>query len=174
VTDARATGELPGGAPQVYDPAVPAADSELTLALLTLGYSVPGPRQCQVETGVTTTWLDAFGQRLRRKQAALTALIRYVPTAITWRYWARQFVTQAGALVAAVSIAGVACVRILPATAQVHPMWLLASALCAVPQLCTAGERGPLRFLLAVTVVVEMLFAALVEAKPSAKGRCTR
>ena len=161
---ARIEGVIPGGAAQVYDTNVLTEDNELTLALLHLGYNILSPGECRLETEVMTTWRDLWNQRLRWKRGALENLVDYGLTAITWRYWGRQLLTHFGVLVTAVYLATVIGSLALTGRLDLHPIWLVVTAIFAVERIVTVRDRGWRHMAFAGLIVVEMTFDFFLQA----------
>lgn len=164
VIAARATGQLPGGAAQVYDTHVLTEDNELTLALLHLGYAIISPRECLLETEVMTSWRALWAQRLRWKRGALENLADYGWTRVTARYWGRQFVTHLGVLVTGVYLATLAWSLLATGRVHLHPGWLAVTGIFVTERVVSVRERGPLQMLLASVLVVEMAFDVFLQA----------
>lgn len=155
VVRARAAGDLPG-TPAVYDTRVLTEDNELTLALLHLGWPITAPAGCSMTTEVMTTWGDLYRQRLRWKRGALENLVDYGLTAITARYWLRQFWSLVGLLVTAVYLVSLGLSAVAYGTVSVHPFWLLVTALFAAERVITVRSRGPWQMLLSAVLLLEM------------------
>src|SRR5262245_5385634 len=158
VVRARAEGELPGGAAQVYDTRVLTEDNELTLALLHLGYRVVSPRDCRLTTEVMESWGDLYRQRLRWKRGAIENLRDYGFNRVTASYWLRQLVTLVGIVVSGLYFVSLAWSLAAQGTLHLQPLWLTVTAIFIVERVVTVRQRGPLQMALAGTLVVEMSF----------------
>ena len=155
VLRARAEGRLPG-ASTVYDTRVLTEDNELTLALLHLGWPIIAPAGCLMTTEVMTSWGDLYRQRLRWKRGAIENLVDYGLTAITLRYWVRQFWSFVGLLVTAVYLLSLVLTAVTRAAISLHPLWLIVTAIFAAERVVSVRGRGPSQMLLSAFLVVEM------------------
>jgi len=164
VMAARAAGDLPGGAAQVYDTNVLTEDNELTLALLHLGYQILSPRGCLLETEVMTTWRDLWSQRLRWKRGAMENLVDYGFTRITWRYWGRQVLTHLGVLVTAIYLATIAGSIAITGSVQLHPIWVAITVIFIAERIVSVRDRGWKQMAFAGLLVVEMSFDFYLQA----------
>jgi cellulose synthase/poly-beta-1,6-N-acetylglucosamine synthase-like glycosyltransferase len=164
VVQARAEGELPGEAAQVYDTKVLTEDNELTLALLHLGYKVISPRGARLTTEVMESWRDLYRQRLRWKRGAVENLRDYGLTRVTLSYWARQFVTFFGVLVTGAYLTSIALALATQGHIQLHLLWLTVTAVFVVERIVTVRSRGPVQMALAGALVVEMAFDMFLQA----------
>jgi biofilm PGA synthesis N-glycosyltransferase PgaC len=164
VVAARADGELPGGAAQVYDTAVLTEDNELTLALLHLGYDIISPNECQLETEVMTSWRALWSQRLRWKRGALENLLDYGWTPVTARYWRRQLLSHLGVLATALYVATTFWSLVTVGSLEIRPFWLFITVIFMAERAVTVRSRGPVQVALAAALVVEMAFDFFLQA----------
>jgi len=160
----RVSGELPGGAAQVYDTNVLTEDNELTLALLHLGYKILSPRECLLETEVMTSWRELWSQRLRWKRGAMENLVDYGFTRITWRYWARQVLTHVGVLVTAIYLATIVGSLAFSGSLRIHPVWVAITFVFIAERVITVRDRGWKQMAFAGLLVVEMSFDFYLQA----------
>lgn len=163
VRDARRTGRLPG-ALDVYDTQALTEDSELTLALLHLGFEVIAPRECALTTEVMDSWGALFRQRLRWKRGALENVVHYGLTRVTWRYWGRQVLTASGVLVTAAYLGSLLVSLAVDGGVHLYPLWIGVTAVFVVERIVTVHARGPLMMGLAALLVVEMVFDVFLQA----------
>lgn len=164
VMAARSTGELPGGAAQVYDTNVLTEDNELTLALLHLGYGILSPQECRLETEIMTTWRELWNQRLRWKRGALENLVDYGFTRVTARYWGRQVLTHVGVLVTLVYLATILATFAANGHVVLHPIWVALTLVFIAERVVTVRDRGWRHMAFAGVLVVEMTFDFYLQA----------
>jgi poly-beta-1,6-N-acetyl-D-glucosamine synthase len=146
---------LPGRTGEVYHPAALTEDSEITLALRTLGMGAASPRECRVRTEVMTTWRDLWHQRLRWQRGALENLRAYGLTRVTAPYAARQAAMYAGIVAVALFLLATALFAAAGELGPPRGAWLAVTALFVVERVVTVRRRGWRAVLLAAPVVVE-------------------
>ncbi|GCD90632.1 hypothetical protein NLS1_26380 [Nocardioides sp. LS1] len=171
VGQARREGQLSGGTadgPDVYyHEQNITEDSELTLAIKTLGHECLSPMECWVSTEVMPTWRSLWRQRVRWQRGALDNLRTYGLTRVTLPYAARQAFSMIELLFFLTYVA-------LTATAAAHgtlafsPFWLAVGSTFVLERVVSVRRAGPLAVLVALTMVVEMgygLFKHAVNVK---------
>lgn len=162
VLEARLVGELPG-APEVYDTTALTEDSELTLALLHLGYRVLAPRACALTTEVMGSWGDLFRQRLRWHRGAIENLRLYGWTPVTRSYWGRQVLATLGVIVTAAYLGTIVYSLVSDRTIHLYPLWIGVTVVFVLERAVTVHGRGPLMMLLASVLVIEMAFDVFLQ-----------
>lgn len=171
VAAARRTGLLAGGTPLgpdvFYDEQNITEDSELTLAVKTLGHACLSPMECWVSTEVMPTWRALWRQRVRWQRGALDNLRTYGITRVTWPYAARQAwsLVELVMLLVYLTLTAVTAVN---GTLHVQPFWLVVGAVFVTERVVTVLRAGPLAVLVALSLVLDMgygLFKHVVNLK---------
>ena len=159
VGEARRTGRLPGGTadgPAVYyHEQNITEDSELTLAVKTLGYQCLSPMECWVSTEVMPTWRALWRQRLRWQRGALENLRAFGLTRVTLPYAARQVWSLIELLFFAVYLALTAWSAATD-TLRFSPLWLVVGAIFVVERVVSVRRAGPVAVLVALSMFVEL------------------
>ncbi len=159
VAQARRTGLLPGGTadgPVVcYHEQNITEDSELTLAIKTLGHECLSPMECWVSTEVMPTWRTLWRQRIRWQRGALENLRTFGLTRVTLPYAARQawsLVELAFFLIYLVLTAAAA----VDGTLRFSPLWLVVGAVFVLERVVSVRKAGPLAVLVALSMFLEL------------------
>ncbi|WP_019135481.1 glycosyltransferase family 2 protein [Cellulomonas massiliensis] len=162
---ARARGPLiPGPPGQVYDTVALTEDNELTLALRSLGARMTSPPQCIVTTEIMPTWRDLWRQRQRWYRGALENIGAYGLTRATLRYWLQQLGLSYG-VVALYSFLALFAITMLAADQLMwSPFWVTVGLIFFVERLATVWAAGRRARLLALPVVPELLYSAVLQA----------
>jgi biofilm PGA synthesis N-glycosyltransferase PgaC len=158
----RADGWIPGQPGAVYDVRVLTEDSELSLALMHLGWRILAPAGCTLTTEVMSTWRALARQRLRWKRGALENLGDYGWTRVTARYWGRQALGLAGVLVTAVYLASLGYGAVAGMT--LHPLWVAVTAVFVVERVVTVQRRGWVHATAAAALLPEMVYDVCLQA----------
>ena len=159
VGEARRTGRVPGGTaggPVVYyHEQNITEDSELTLAVKTLGYQCLSPMGCWVSTEVMPTWRALWRQRLRWQRGALENLRAFGLTRVTLPYAARQAWSLVELLFFVLYLALTAW-SAATETLRFSPLWLVVGAIFVVERVVSVRRAGPLAVLVALSMFVEL------------------
>lgn len=156
---ARRTGLLPGpdrpGSPEIYyHEQNITEDSELTMAIKTLGHECVSPMECWVSTEVMPTWRALWRQRLRWQRGALDNLRMYGLTRVTLPYAARQAWNLVELLFFVIYLA-VTAASIAMGTLHLTPLWLAVGAVFVAERVVSVRRAGLLAALVATAMVVE-------------------
>jgi cellulose synthase/poly-beta-1,6-N-acetylglucosamine synthase-like glycosyltransferase len=162
---AEARGALvPGRTGQVYDTIALTEDNELTLALRSLGARMTSPPQCIVTTEIMTGWRDLWRQRQRWYRGALENIGAYGLTQATLRYWLQQLGLSYG-VVALYSFFALFAITMLAADRLMwSPFWLVVGGVFFVERLATVWAAGRRARLLALPVLPELVYSAVLQA----------
>lgn len=163
VAAARGT-SLPGVPGDVFDTVALTEDSEITLALRSLGALVVSPGDCTVMTGLVPTWGALWAQRLRTQHGALETLGEYGVRSHTWRHWTQQLGLSHGA-VAAGTCLGLLVVTALAVDSWVWlSFWLVLGAVLALARVAHVWRGGWRARLVAVLLLPELAYASFLGA----------
>lgn len=155
---------IPGRQGDVYDTAALTEDNELTIALKSLGALMLSPAECTVVTEVMPTWRTLWAQRLRWQRGALENLGAYRVTPQTFRYWAQQLGIGYG-VVALSAYLLLGAVTLLSLDRWLwYPFWLGVGLLFVVERVVTAWKGGWRARLLALALLPELVYAAVLSA----------
>lgn len=155
VRDARIAGELPGAG--CWSQEALTEDSELTVALKTLGWRCVSPRECVVLTDVMPTWRRLWKQRRRWTRGAQQTLGSYGLTRVTVPYAARMAFTYFG-------IASVQLLLALTALyayfehISISPFWLAVGGVFGVERVVSVWRGGWGARLIAALLIPEFLY----------------
>lgn len=136
--------DLPGVAGDVYDRGAITEDSELTLALKTLGWKAVAPGACVCTTELMPTWGDLHRQRVRWYKGMLDNLRAYGPSRVTLRYFGQQVMIGVGILTIATLLA-LTALSIVAGTFALQPFWLALGVVFIIERVVTVwpiGGRG--------------------------------
>ncbi|GEA85122.1 MULTISPECIES: glycosyltransferase family 2 protein [Cellulomonas] len=154
---------LPGSPGDVYDRTAITEDSELTLALKTLGWRLEAPQECVCLTELMPTWGDLHRQRVRWYKGMLDNLREYGFTRTTARYVGQQLMIGVGmATLALLTVLTVASV--VAGVFAVSPFWLAIGGVFVVNRLVTVWPVGRDGRLLAAAVIPEIVYDAALQA----------
>ncbi|MBE7699874.1 glycosyltransferase family 2 protein [Oerskovia sp. Sa1BUA8] len=156
-------GRLPGPPGAVYDPGAITEDSELTLALRTLGYGLASPLSMSCTTELMPTARDLHRQRVRWYKGMLDNLRGYGFTRVTARYVGQQVMLLVGALMLA-SLVVLTAVTVATGTFGVVPFWLGVGAVLVAERLVTVWRNGPRARFLAALVLPELAYDLFLQA----------
>ena len=160
---ARARGvALPGPPGAVYAPGAITEDSELTLALRTLGYELASPLSMSCTTELMPTPRDLHRQRVRWYKGMLDNLRAYGLTRVTARYYGQQVMLAVSTLML-MSLVLITALTLVTGTFQVVPFWLGVGAVIVTERLVTVWRGGPRGRLLAAAVLPEVGYDVFVQ-----------
>ncbi|MHA7619282.1 glycosyltransferase family 2 protein [Cellulosimicrobium cellulans] len=148
---------LPGRRGDVYDVGAITEDSELTLALRTLGYELASPVRMSCTTELMPTCRDLHRQRVRWYKGMLDNLRAYGFTRVTARYVGQQAMLVLSTLMLA-SLLVLTALTVVAGTFRVVPAWLAVGGVLVLERLVTVWRNGPRGRLLAVLVLPELLY----------------
>lgn len=146
---------LPGPPGAVYDPGAITEDSELTLALRTLGYELASPTSMSCTTELMPTARDLHRQRVRWYKGMLDNLRAYGVTRVTARYVGQQVMIALGALML-MSLVVLTALTVAAGTFRFVPFWLAVGAVLVAERLVTVWGGGPRARALAALVLPEL------------------
>jgi biofilm PGA synthesis N-glycosyltransferase PgaC len=159
VAEARRTGAVSGGDPDglpvYYHEQNITEDSELTLAVKTLGHECVSPMECWVSTEVMPTWRALWRQRVRWQRGALENLRSFGLTRVTLPYAARQLWSLVELLFFLVYLT-LTAVAALDDTLRFSPLWLVIGAIFVVERVVSVRRAGPVAVLVALSMVTEL------------------
>lgn len=156
VADARGS-VLPGERGDVYDRHAITEDSELTLALRTLGHELRSPVTMSCTTELMPTAGDLHRQRVRWYKGMLDNLVEYGLTRTTWRYVGQQVMLAVGTLMMAAYLL-LTAVTLVTGTFTLSPLWAAVGLVFVAERLVTVWGAGRRARLLAVLVLPELLY----------------
>lgn len=162
ISEARGT-VLPGVQGHIYDTYSLTEDNELTIALKTLGARMVSPRHCRVRTELMPTWRDLWNQRQRWQRGALENIGMYGFSSATARYWAQQFALGYGVLALFSYLALTVLAFIAFGALVLVVFWLLVGVLFSVERTVTVWEGGWKARLLAVPLLIELVYAIVLQ-----------
>ena len=133
---------LPGPPGAAYDPGAITEDSELTLALRTLGYELASPTSMSCTTELMPTARDLHRQRVRWYKGMLDNLRAYGVTRVTARYVGQQAMIALGTLMLA-SLVVLTALTVAAGSFRFVPFWLAVGLVLVAERLVTVWEAGP-------------------------------
>ena len=148
---------LPGLQGDVYDRHAITEDSELTLALRTLGHELRSPVTMSCTTELMPTAGDLHRQRVRWYKGMLDNLGAYGLTRTTARYFGQQAMLVAGTLMMAAYLA-LTVTTVVTGTFALSPLWAAVGLVFLVERLVTVWGAGRRARLLAAFVVPELIY----------------
>lgn len=155
---ARARGDrLPGTRGDVYDRTAITEDSELTLALRTLGFGLASPASMRCTTELMPTWRDLHRQRVRWYKGMLDNLSSYGVNRTTLRYHGQQLMLGLSTLMLT-SLIVLTLLSVATGTFHLVPAWLAVGGIFLVERVVTAWRAGPHGRLLAALVLPELCY----------------
>jgi len=154
---------LPGRAGDVYDAGAITEDSELTLALRTLGYELASPRRMSCTTELMPTARDLHRQRVRWYKGMLDNLRAYGFTRVTARYVGQQAMLLLGTLMLS-SLLVLTAVVVATGSFRVAPFWLAVGAVLVTERLVTVWRNGRRARVLAALVLPELVYDLFLQA----------
>lgn len=155
---ARARGRtLPGPPGAAYDPRAITEDSELTLALRTLGYELASPASMSCTTELMPTPRDLHRQRVRWYKGMLDNLRAYGFTRVTARYVGQQAMLAIGTLMLAALVV-LTALSVATGTFRLVPFWLAVGAVLVAERLVTVWRVGRRGRLVASAVLPELAY----------------
>ncbi|MGO1240806.1 MAG: glycosyltransferase, partial [Cellulosimicrobium funkei] len=154
---------LPGRRGDVYDVGAITEDSELTLALRTLGYELASPVRMSCTTELMPTCRDLHRQRVRWYKGMLDNLHAYGFTRVTARYVGQQAMLVLSTLMLA-SLLVLTALTVVAGTFRVVPAWLAVGGVLVLERVVTVWRNGPRGRLLAVLVLPELLYDLFLQA----------
>lgn len=154
---------IPGVPGDLYNPASLTEDSEMTLALRTLGYATRSPRDCRVVTEVMPTPAMLWRQRVRWYRGALDNLRIFGLRRSTLPYIAQQ-VGLCLAVVAEILYLSVLGLAIATSSFRITPFWAAIGAVFIVERVVTARRAGGPAMAVSVVLFVEMVYDIFLQA----------
>lgn len=154
---------LPGPYGEAYDPGAITEDSELTLALRTLGYELASPATMTCTTELMPTARDLHRQRVRWYKGMLDNLRAYGLSRVTARYYGQQVMIAVGAVML-LSLLAMTAVTVALGTFTVVPFWLGVGAVFVAERLVTVWDNGPRARRVAALVVPELCYDLFLQA----------
>ena len=153
---------IPGTPGDVYDRTALTEDMELTLALLSLGWSLASPAECTTVTQLMPTLKALRQQRVRWYRGALENLIAYGWTKVTQRYFAQQAMLFLGA-VAMMLYLGVTILDIVFGFVAFNLFWTSVGVLFAFERVVTVWAGGWKSRIMAATLIPEIAYDVLLQ-----------
>ncbi|MBD7998371.1 MULTISPECIES: glycosyltransferase family 2 protein [Oerskovia] len=150
-------GRLPGPPGAVYDPGAITEDSELTLALRTLGYGLASPLSMSCTTELMPTARDLHRQRVRWYKGMLDNLRSYGLTRVTARYVGQQVMLALSAFML-MSLVLLTALSVATGSFRIVPAWIAVGAVLVAERLVTVLDNGPRARLLAALVLPELTY----------------
>ena len=167
VAEARRTGRISGGGrdrkPVYYHERNITEDSEMTLAIKTLGHECLSPMDCWVSTEVMPTWRALWRQRIRWQRGALENLRTFGLTRVTLPYAARQAWSFVELLLFTLYVV-LTAVTAANGTLRVTAFWLAVGAVFVVERMISVRRGGPLAVLVALGAVVDLAYGLFKHA----------
>lgn len=148
---------LPGTRGEFYDSEAITEDSELTLALKTLGYILKSPVSMSCTTELMPTWGDLHRQRVRWYKGMMDNLYAYGCTKTTWKYFAQQAMLLTSTVVLSLLLI-LTVVCILTGTLQFSIFWLGIGSIFLVERIVTAWNSSYKGRLLSSLVFPELYY----------------
>lgn len=148
---------LPGRPGDCYDRDAITEDSELTLALRTLGYLLVSPRSMACTTETMPTWGDLHRQRVRWYKGMLDNLRAYGLTRTTARYVGQQAMLLTGTLVLWLLFA-LTAITIGLGIFVVIPFWVAVMGVFVVERLLAVWDQGWRSRLLTALVLPDLVY----------------
>jgi len=148
---------LPGRHGDCYDRDAITEDSELTLALKTLGYKLASPRSMTCTTETMPTLRDLHQQRVRWYKGMLDNLRAYGFSRTTTRYFGQQAMLTIGALVLWLLFA-LTVTTVILGVFVVVPFWVAIMCVFVVERLLGVWEQGWRSRLLTVLIVPDLVY----------------
>lgn len=148
---------LPGPRGAAYDPGAITEDSELTLALRTLGYELASPTTMTCTTELMPTAGDLHRQRVRWYKGMLDNLRAYGFTRVTARYYGQQAMLAVSAVML-MSLVFLSALTVAVGTFVVVPFWLAVGAVFVAERLVTVWDNGPRARVVAALVLPELCY----------------
>jgi cellulose synthase/poly-beta-1,6-N-acetylglucosamine synthase-like glycosyltransferase len=163
VADAR--GELlPGDPGHVYDTLALTEDNEMTLSLRTLGAKLVSPRECRVTTEVMPDWHALWKQRMRWERGALENIGAYGLTRATLRYWLQQIAIGYGTIALNAYFLLLLITLLAADGLRFATLWIGLGTIFVVERVVTVWRAGWRARLLALPLVIEIAYDALLQA----------
>lgn len=153
---------IPGLAGDVYDRNALTEDMELTLALLSLGWSLAAPSECTVETQLMPTVKALHQQRLRWYRGALDNLATYGWGAVTARYFLQQVMLLIGSAAMMLYLT-LTALDLAFGLVSFSWFWMLVGALFAAERVVTCWAGGVKARLMAAVLVIELAYDVLLQ-----------
>ncbi len=148
---------LPGRPGDYYDRDAITEDSELTLALRTLGYVLVSPPTMVCTTETMPTWGDLHRQRVRWYKGMLDNLRAYGLTRTTARYVGQQAMLLAGTLVLWLLLA-LTAITIALGIFVVIPFWVAVMGIFVIERLLAVWDQGWRSRLLTALIVPDLVY----------------
>lgn len=162
VAAARGT-RLPGTPGDVYDRTAITEDSELTLALKTLGWRAASDPACACVTELMPTWGDLHRQRVRWYKGMLDNLRSYGLNRTTARYFGQQLMIVTGILTIAV-LTALTMAALATGTFTFRPFWLAVGGVFVLNRVVTVWPVGARGRWLALALLPEIAYDMALQA----------
>ena len=148
---------LPGRKGDRYDRDAITEDSELTLALRTMGFTLLSPRSMSCTTETMPSWRDLHRQRVRWYKGMLDNLRAYGLTRTTARYFGQQLMLTTGTLMLWLLFA-LTAVTVALGIFVVIPFWLGVMAIFVIERLVAVWDQGWRSRLLTLLVLPDLVY----------------
>lgn len=148
---------LPGRPGDYYDRHAITEDSELTLALKTLGYVLVSPRTMTCTTETMPTWGDLHRQRVRWYKGMLDNLRAYGFTRTTARYFGQQAMLLIGTLVLWLLFA-LTAITVALGIFVIIPFWVGVVLVFIVERLLAVWDQGWRSRVLTALIVPDLVY----------------
>lgn len=153
---------LPGPRGAAYDPGAIKEDSELTLALRTLGYELASPPTMTCTTELMPRARDLHRQRVRWYKGMLDNLRAYGFTRVTARYYGQQAMLAVGTLML-MSLVVLTALTVAMESFVVVPFWLAVGGVFVAERLVTVWDNGPGARVVAALVLPELFYGMFLQ-----------
>lgn len=158
----RGTRSLPGIEGDVYDRSALTEDMELTLALLTLGWSLASPSECSTVTELMPTVRALREQRVRWYRGALENLHTYGWTPVTRRYIGQQVMLLVGALAMMIYLV-VTVLDVVLGFWSLNWFWSTIALVFIAERVVTAWGAGWKSRIMCALLVPELVYDAILQ-----------
>lgn len=148
---------LPGARGDVYDRSAITEDSELTLALRTLGFRLASPATMRCTTELMPTWRDLHRQRVRWYKGMLDNLASYGLARPVLRYHGQQVMLTLSTLMLAVLLL-LTFVSVVTGTFHLVGVWVAVGAVFWVERMTTVWGGGWRARALAAPLLPELVY----------------
>lgn len=160
---ASARGDLiPGELGDVYDRTALTEDMELTLALLSLGWSLASPAECTTVTQLMPTIKALRQQRVRWYRGALENLKTYGLTPVTKRYFGQQIMLLLGAIAMMLYLV-VTVLDIIFGFFALNWFWTSVGVIFALERVITVWQGGWKSRVMAALLIPEIAYDVLLQ-----------
>lgn len=154
---------LPGSRGDVYDRGAITEDSELTLALRTLGFRLASPPSMRCTTELMPTWRDLHRQRVRWYKGMLDNLAAYGLTRPVLRYHGQQVMLTLGTAMLTVLLL-LTLVSVVTGTFHLVGFWVAVGAVFWIERMTTVWGAGWRGRALAALLLPELVYDVALQA----------